>query len=94
MNYYEMLEVSRDASEEVIRAAYKAQTAKYHPDNVISGDESKMKEINLAYETLSDPVLRAEYDKKLENEEKKLWKMIMYGNNRMNRKSGIKPNKM
>lgn len=70
MNYYEMLEVSRDASEEVIRAAYKAQTAKYHPDNVISGDESKMKEINLAYETLSDPVLRAEYDKKLENEEK------------------------
>lgn len=72
MNYYEILEVSRDASEEVIRAAYKAQTAKYHPDNVTSGDESKMKEINLAYETLSDPVLRTEYDKKLEDEEKKV----------------------
>ena len=69
MNYYEMLEVSQDASPEVIRAAYKAQAAKFHPDNLKAGDEDKMKEINIAFETLSDPLLRDEYDKKLKKQE-------------------------
>ena len=52
MNYYEILQVSENASEEVIRMAYKALAKKYHPD-VFDGDskiaEQKMKEINEAY---------------------------------------------
>ena len=58
MNYYELLEITPNASNEVVKAAYKAQVAKYHPDNVETGDIEKMKEINIAYETLSDPEKR------------------------------------
>ena len=66
MNYYEILEVSEKSSSEVITGAYKALTKKYHPD--ISKDalaSEKMKIINLAYEVLSDPIKRAEYDRKI-----------------------------
>lgn len=65
MNYYELLQVREDASDEVIKMAYKALAKKYHPDTY-EGDksyaEAKMKEINAAYSVLSDAVKRAEYD--------------------------------
>ena len=65
MTYYELLEISENASEEVIRMAYKALVKKYHPD-VYSGDkafaEEKMKAINEAYSVLSDSVKRSAYD--------------------------------
>lgn len=65
MNYYELLEIREDASDEVIKMAYKALLKKYHPD-VFDGDkafaEEKTKKINEAYEVLSDPVKRQEYD--------------------------------
>lgn len=65
MNYYEILEISKSATLEVIKAAYKAQISKYHPDNLETGDLKKAQQINEAYEVLSDPVKRAEYDKKI-----------------------------
>jgi len=60
--YYEILQVSNDASEEVIRAAYKAQMVKgrKHPD--LGGDAEEAKTINEAFEVLSDPRRRADYD--------------------------------
>lgn len=64
-NYYEILEISEDASQEVIKAVYKALAKKYHPD-CYSGDkkyaEKIMAQINEAYETLSDERKRADYD--------------------------------
>lgn len=68
MNYYELLEIAENASREVIKAAYKAQVAKYHPDNVKSGNLEKMQELNVAFEILSDPVRRKEYDKKIKSQ--------------------------
>ena len=72
MTYYDILQVSENASEEVIRMAYKALAKKYHPD-VFEGDpkiaEQKMKEINEAYEVLSNNQKRAEYDASLHNNE-------------------------
>lgn len=69
MNYYEVLEVSPKASQEVIRNAYRTLAKKYHPD-VYQADkqhaEEQMKLINEAYDTLSNPQTRFEYDKKLE----------------------------
>ena len=65
MTYYDILQVSENASEEVIRMAYKALAKKYHPDvfeGVPKMAEQKMKEINEAYEVLSDNQKRAEYD--------------------------------
>jgi len=63
MTYYDILEISPTASEEVIKMAYKALAKKYHPDTY-TGDkayaELKMKEINEAYEVLSTD--RKRYD--------------------------------
>ena len=65
MNYYEILEVSVNASKEVIKNAYRALTKKYHPDSYKGNQEyaqEKMKEINEAYETLMDDNKRLMYD--------------------------------
>ncbi len=64
-DYYEVLEVSRDATPEEIKRAYRRLARKHHPD-VNSGDEkaeARFKEINEANEVLSDPQKRANYDR-------------------------------
>ena len=60
ITYYEILEVSRMASKEVITKAYKVLVRKYHPD--LEQDEGKKNE---AYETLSDDEKRKKYDDKI-----------------------------
>ena len=65
-NYYEILEVSKDANQDEIKKAYKKLAKKFHPDiNKESGAEEKFKKINEAYEVLSDETKRKEYDQKL-----------------------------
>ncbi|MER3460740.1 MAG: molecular chaperone DnaJ, partial [candidate division GAL15 bacterium] len=64
-DYYEILNVPRDASLEEIKAAYRRLAREYHPD-VRKDDpqaEERFKEINEAYQVLSDPQKRAEYDR-------------------------------
>lgn len=65
MNYYEVLEITPNASGEVIKAAYKALVKKYHPDNGNVNGTEKLQLINEAYKTLSDATLRKQYDKTL-----------------------------
>lgn len=63
-DYYEILGVSRDASKEDIKRAYRRLARKYHPDvNKEEGAEERFKEINKAYEVLSEPETRARYDR-------------------------------
>ena len=62
--YYEVLGVDRSASEDQIKKAYRQQAKKYHPD-LNPGDktaEEKFKEVNEAYEVLSDSEKKAKYD--------------------------------
>ena len=61
-NYYEILGVSKSASQEEIKTAYRKLAHKYHPDKK-GGDEGKFKEINEAYQVLSNPEKRAQYDR-------------------------------
>ena len=75
-NYYEILEVNKKASKEVIEKAYKVLVKKYHPD-LYSGQkknyaEEKIKEINEAYSVLTDEFMKEQYDKELEKQEQEL----------------------
>lgn len=60
-DYYEILGVSRGASEDEIKKAYRKLAHQHHPDKQ-GGDEKKFKEINEAYQVLSDKTKKAQYD--------------------------------
>ena len=64
-DYYEILGLNKDASEDEIKKAYRSLAKKYHPD--LNPDnkeaEAKFKEANAAYEILSDPEKRSRYDR-------------------------------
>lgn len=72
-NYYDILQVNRNASPEIIEKAYKTLAKKYHPD--LQAEENKkqseeiLKEINAAYETLSDAEKKQAYDALLTQQE-------------------------
>lgn len=60
MDYYEVLGISKNATQEEIKKAFHKLAHKYHPDK--GGDEKKFKEINEAYQILSNKEKRAQYD--------------------------------
>ena len=63
-DYYQILGVSRDVDKDELKRAYRRLARQYHPDvNKEAGAEDKFKEINRAYEVLSEPETRARYDR-------------------------------
>lgn len=66
MNLYEILGVSNTSSTEEIKKAYRRLASKHHPDK--GGDTAKFQEIQTAYDTLSDPVKRQDYDNPRSND--------------------------
>jgi molecular chaperone DnaJ len=60
-DYYKILGVSKDASDDEIKKAYRKMAHQYHPDKS-HGNEAKFKEINEAYQVLSDKAKRSQYD--------------------------------
>lgn len=70
-NYYEILEVDKHASSDIIKKAYTTLAKKYHPDlqpdDQKEDAKKKLQKINEAYETLSNEELRKEYDTSLSN---------------------------
>ncbi len=69
-NYYDILQINKNASPEIIEKAYKTLAKKYHPD--LQPEENKkqaeeiLKDINEAYEVLSNPISKANYDNSLQ----------------------------
>src|SRR5256885_1243884 len=60
-DYYRILGVDRGADDKTLKSAYRKLARKYHPD-VNKGQDARFKEINEAYEVLSDPEKRRRYD--------------------------------
>lgn len=66
-DYYEVLGVARDADQKAIKSAYRKLALKWHPDKAEAGErdaaEARFKQVNEAYEVLSDPETRARFDR-------------------------------
>ena len=61
-DYYKILEVEKGASKEELKKAFRKKAHEFHPDKK-TGDEAKFKEVNEAYQVLSDDQKRAQYDR-------------------------------
>ena len=66
VNYYDLLQIHPRAEMETIHRVYRLFAGRFHPDNKQTGDAERFRLIAEAYEVLSDPERRAEYDKQLE----------------------------
>jgi len=67
VNYYDFLQINPRAEIETIDRVYRLLAARYHPDNVESGDAERFRTLTEAYEVLSSPDKRNEYDRMLES---------------------------
>lgn len=87
-DYYEILEVNKKASKEIIDKAFKLLAKKYHPDTSEIEDkewsEEKFKEINEAYEILSNDDSRANYDDEYEQETNNMFQALCIENRNLN----------
>lgn len=64
-NYYSLLQIPNSATQRDIKVAYRKLVQTHHPDVNISADDELIKFINIAYETLSDPIKKEKYDRSL-----------------------------
>lgn len=65
-DYYALLEVAPTADEATIRAAFRQLARRYHPDVAGTGNLERMQKLNAAYQTLSDPERRVQYDRRFQ----------------------------
>lgn len=80
MDYYQTLEVTPEASESDIKKAYRSLSFKYHPDrNSDANAADKIREINQAYETLSDKQARRQYDMRNNNPMESIFNELFKG---------------
>ncbi len=69
LDYYEFLQISPNADQDTIHRVYRFLAARFHPDNPESADPEKFALLRMAYDVLSDPERRAEYDASYESED-------------------------
>src|SRR5262245_50502046 len=74
-DYYEILEISPNANAGTIDRMFRYHAQLYHPDNPETGNRERFDEIVEAYETLKDPVQRAQYDIQHNNQSGVRWKL-------------------
>jgi curved DNA-binding protein CbpA len=66
-NYYDLLQIHPRAELDTIHRVYRLFAARYHPDNQSTGDGERFAKISEAHRVLSDPDLRSEHDRRLQN---------------------------
>jgi hypothetical protein len=68
LDYYEFLQISRNADQDTIHRVYRFLAARFHPDNAETGNAEMFSQLSEAYEVLSNPTRRCEYDMACETE--------------------------
>src|SRR5690349_7117152 len=79
VDYYEVLQVSDAAEPETINRVYRIFAQRYHPDNRETGNEARFREITEAYQILSNPEKRAQYDATNEKRRRDRWRVVSEG---------------
>ena len=75
-DHYETLQISANAEPETIHRVYRLLAQRFHPDNNDTGNAARFRELTKAYEVLSDPERRAQYDAVHQQFWRERWKMI------------------
>jgi curved DNA-binding protein CbpA len=78
-DYYEDLQVSSSAEPETIHRVYRLLAQQFHPDNGETGNEARFRLIAQAYQVLSDPTLRAQYDVFYNAQRQDRWRIVNAG---------------
>jgi len=79
IDYYELLQVSPNAEPETINRVFRMLAQRLHPDNQHTGNESRFRQILDAYNVLSDPEKRAQYDVAHLQNQKDRWRLVDSG---------------
>ena len=76
VDHYEALQLSQNANAETVERVHRLLAKRYHPDNQATGDAEKFAAVHTAYEVLSDPERRAEYDVIYDENRSLQWKIF------------------
>ena len=79
VDYYETLQVSESAEAETINRVYRIFAQRYHPDNRETGNEARFREVTEAYQVLSNPEKRAQFDATHQRQRKERWRLVSAG---------------
>ncbi len=76
-DFYELLQISPNAEPETIHRVYRLLAQRYHPDNLDTGDHGRFRALLDAYEVLSDPERRAQYDVAYQRQRQERWRPVV-----------------
>ena len=79
VDHYEILQVSQTADTETIERVFRLLAKRYHPDNAVTGDPQQFDEVRKAYDLLSNPERRAQYDVTYDDEKGHQWRIFDQG---------------
>jgi curved DNA-binding protein CbpA len=78
-DYYETLQISASAEPDTIHRVYRLLAQRFHPDNKETGNATRFREISDAYNILSDPETRAQYDIVHQQRRQERWRLVSSG---------------
>jgi len=79
LDYYETLQISVNADSDTIHRVYRLLAQRFHPDNQETGNATRFRQICDAYQVLSDPEKRAQYDAVHRQKQQQRWRLVTAG---------------
>ncbi len=79
IDHYETLQISSNAEPETVHRVYRMLAQRFHPDNRETGNATRFREVTEAYQILSDPTRRAQYDVAYERLRQERWRLVTKG---------------